>query len=139
MKANEIDATFAGNTAGELRGTGAAGSAPQTMNADTVNLLATDDRGSLKVGEGLAFRGFVRPDTGDEGGERRAEGEHEDARRSRASTSVPIAPGPRSASKSQAGTLAVDDRKLVNGTQLDLSGARSRSTFAETTRWTWTA
>jgi filamentous hemagglutinin family protein len=122
VKTNELDATFAGNTAGELRGTGAAGSVPQTINADTVKLLATGDRGSLKVGEGLAFRGFSDATKGPKtvnvaqqtnletsalaGLDIGAEADH-------SNTALTIA--------SEAGTLAIDDRGLVNGTKLDIS------------------
>jgi filamentous hemagglutinin family protein len=115
-----LTARFAGNTTGVMHGAGAPGAAPTTITANEVDLVATGDHGRVQVGDGLAFRG-----------------------------SDPVAQGPATVTVTQkanlatsdlagldigtnhaatdlklnstGGSLAVDDRGLVNGTQLDLA------------------
>jgi len=124
VKANEFDATFAGNTTGSLHGTGPAGAAPATINTDSVNLLATDARGTVKVGQGLAFQGLTDPThaTATVNVEQKTNLATSDLAGIHLGASAADHAGTTLTLKSDSASIAIDDRGLVNGVKkLDLS------------------
>lgn len=121
VETNDLNAKFAGNTTGQLRGTEPTAATPQTIAANNVSLLATGDRGTVKVGDGLAFQGLdgLGPKTVT------VEQKANLATSDLAGLQIAADHGATKLTlKSTSGALAIDDRGLVDGTELDLS-ARS--------------
>ena len=120
VKADELDVTQRGSQTGELRGTEPG--TPQTINANTVNLLATDAKGKVRVGDGLAFRGLAHPEHGPDtvNVSQKAQLHTSDLEglelgdTGRENVALNL--------EATNGALVVDDRKPVTGTKLDLTG-----------------
>ncbi|MFI5316733.1 MAG: filamentous hemagglutinin N-terminal domain-containing protein, partial [Myxococcota bacterium] len=121
VTANTLGATFGGNSAGKLVSAGAAGTT-QTINADTVNLLATGAKGNLQVGAGLQFRGVTDPTAGPTA----VNAEQKAGLKTSSLKNLEIGDAARGQTavtlKSSSGVLTVDDRTLVKDTQLSLTG-----------------
>jgi filamentous hemagglutinin family protein len=112
----QLEAKFAGNNTGELRG--AEPGTTATIHTDTVNLIATGDRGTVKVGDGLSFRGVGETDKGPKAiivdqNANLATSDVKGLEHGAANdTTVTLT--------SHKGAIAVDDRALVAGTKLSL-------------------
>ncbi|HTO06687.1 MAG TPA: filamentous hemagglutinin N-terminal domain-containing protein [Myxococcota bacterium] len=121
-----LDATFAGAKPGELHGTPGG---TQTVNADTVNLTATDAKGNVTIGKGLAFRGDNDPTGSADNGPAVVSVTQQgqlntsnlkglDIGANRGVTNLQL--------DSIGGNVVVDDKTVVNGTDLDLQGRAIR-------------
>src|SRR5262249_13047256 len=118
IHADTADVTFAGAKPGELRGTG---SGTQTLNADTVNITATDAKRNVQLGKGLALRGNPNDQLGPP-----VVAVHQQASLS-TSNLAGLDIGPDRARTnlqldSVSGSVVVDDKSVVAGTDLDLQG-----------------
>ena len=123
VKASELDVTQVGEQTGQLKGTGGA-AAPNTINADSVNLVATGTKGDVRVGAGLAFR-----DTADDGKGPTSvsvDQQHDLTTANLSGLDVGshdgVAHDGVALSLSSSGTVTVTDKKLVDGTDLTLNG-----------------
>ena len=120
VQASQLQADFLGGKNGTLKGAGGA-SAPTTINADSVTLNADATKGDVTVGTGLEFRGLTDPTHGPP--QVTVNQQHNLTTSNLAGLDMGTDHTDVALRLTSAGTITVTDKKLVDGTDLSVSGA----------------